>query len=91
MNKIIKLKPSEDFQLYIEFSDGLNGEINFSQMLKSEEYKKLNDLTEFKKVSIDEKTKDIIWECGVTMCKNATRNMLELMQKVKNLKLPLNI
>ncbi|MCB0730650.1 MAG: DUF2442 domain-containing protein [Ignavibacteriae bacterium] len=91
MNKIIKLVPFDDFQLYVEYSDGLNGKINFSKMLKRKEYKSLNNLEEFRKVRIDNKTKDIIWECGVTMCKNATRNMLILMNEVKSLKLPINL
>ena len=50
-----------------------------------------NNLVEFKKVSIDKKTKDITWECGATMCKTATRNMLELKQELKDLKLPIDI
>ncbi len=89
MYKIIKVIPFDNFKLYIEFSDGLNGEINFNKMLKRKEYEQLNDLNEFKKVFVDQKTKDITWQCGVKMCKIATRNMLELKQDIKKLNLPI--
>jgi len=91
MYKIAKIEPFDDFQLYVEYSDGFGGKISFDKMLKHEDYKCINDLVEFKKVSIDKKSKDIIWECGATMCKIATRNMLELKQEIKNLKLPIDI
>ncbi len=89
MNKITKVEPFDDFQLYIEYSDGFGGKISFEKMLKHKDYKCINDLTEFKKVSIDKKSKDIVWECGATMCKNAARGMLELKQEIKNLGLSL--
>lgn len=91
MYKIVKIEPFDDFQLYVEYSDGFGGKINFDKMLKHKDYECINDLVQFKKVSIDKKTKDITWECGATMCKIATRNMLELKQELKNLKLPIDI
>lgn len=85
MYKIVKVEPLDDYQLYVEYSDGFGGNINFEKMLKHKDYECINDLAEFKKVSIDKKTKDIAWECGATMCKIATRGMLELKQEIKNL------
>lgn len=89
MYKIIKVEAYDDFTMYVEYADGLSGIINFDKMLKHKDYKCINDLAEFKKVSIDKKTKDIAWECGATMCKIATRGMLELKQEIKNLGLSL--
>ena len=85
MAKIIEVKPSEDFRLYVKYSDGLDGFINMERMLKHPEYKELNNIEEFMKVGIAEKTKDIKWECGATMCKVATRNMLKLISEMKSL------
>jgi len=91
MYKIVKIEPFDDFQLYVEYSDGFGGKINFDKMLMHKDYKCLNDLSEFKKVSIDLKSRDITWECGASMCKTATRNMLELKQELKNLRLPFDL
>jgi len=89
MYKIIKVIPYEDFQLYVEYSDGFSGKISFTKMLKHKDYKCINDFAEFVKVGIDKKTKDIVWECGATMCKVATRGMLELKQEIKSMGLSL--
>ena len=91
MYKIVKVEPFDDFQLYVEYADGFGGKINVKKMLKHKDYKCINDINEFKKVGIDKKTKDIVWECGATMCKTATRNMLELKEEIKNLGLPINL
>ncbi len=85
MAKIIEVKPSEDFRLYVKYSDGLDGFIDMKKMLKHEEYKSLNDPAEFMKVGIDPKTKDIVWECGATMCKVAAYGMLKLKSEMKAL------
>ncbi len=85
MPKIIEVKPSEDFQLYVKYSDGLDGFINMKKMLKHKDYQKLNNPDEFRKVRIDSATKDIVWDCGATMCKTATYNMLKLLSEMKSL------
>ncbi len=91
MYKIVKVIPFDDFQLYVEYADGFGGKVSFTKMLKHKDYECIRDINEFKKVSIDKKTKDIIWECGATMCKTATRNMLELKKEIENLGLPIKL
>ncbi len=85
MAKIIEVKPSEDFRIYVKYSDGLDGFIDMKKMLKHEDYKALNDPEEFLKVGIDPKTKDIKWECGATMCKTAAYGMLKLKSEMRAL------
>jgi len=91
MYKIVVVRAMDNFQLYVEYADGFNGKINVAKMLKHKDYKCINDENEFKKVGIDKKTKDIIWKCGATMCKTATRNMLELKQEIIKLGLPIKL
>ena len=91
MYKIVVVKALDNFQIYVEYADGFSGVINVAKMLKHKDYKCINDENEFKKVNVDKKTKDIVWQCGATMCKTATRNMLELKQEIKNLGLPIKM
>ena len=85
MPRIIEVKPRENYKLYVKYSDGLEGTINMQKMIKHKEYEALRDPEEFKKVSVDPKTKDIVWECGATMCKVATWNMLKLLSEMRAL------
>ncbi len=85
MAKIVEVRPSDDYKLYVRYSDGLDGHINMKKMLKHKDYECIRDIEEFRKVSIDEKTKDIVWECGATMCKVATRSMLKLLSEMRAL------
>ena len=85
MAKIIEVRPSDNYKLYVKYSDGLDGYLNLQKMLKHKEYECIRDAVEFRKVSIDPETKDIVWECGATMCKVAARNMLKLLSEMKSL------
>jgi hypothetical protein len=85
MARIIEVRPSDDFKLYVKYSDGLDGFINMKKMLKHKDYECIRELEEFKKVSVDPKSKDITWECGATMCKVATRSMLKLLSEMRSL------
>ncbi len=90
MAKIVSVKPLDNYKIFVEFSDGLKGELNLKHLLKRKEYEKLNDLNVFNSVRIDAKTKDIIWDGGMNICKVAVYNMLELKNEMKKLKIDLN-
>lgn len=90
MAKIINVQPTDDFQMIVKYSDGLDGKISLMKMLKHNEYECIKDLVEFKKVKIDSKSGDIVWDCGATICKNALRGMLELQQEMARLGLSLH-
>jgi hypothetical protein len=85
MARIVEVRPSDDFKLYVKYSDGLDGFINMKKMLKHKDYECIRELDEFKKVFVDPKSKDIMWECGATMCKVATRSMLKLLSEMRSL------
>lgn len=91
MNKIVKIRPSESFKLFIEYSDGFSGTIDLTKMLKHKDYECIRDISKFKEVEIDERTNDIIWRCGASMCKNAVREMLELRQSIENMGLSIDL
>ena len=85
MAKIVEVRPSDNFRLYVRYSDGLDGYIKMEKMLKHKDYECIRNEEEFKKVSVDPKTKDIVWKCGATMCKVATYGMLKLIKEAKSL------
>gem|GEM_PF-5609266 len=88
--KITRIEPLENFRLLVEFSDGFSNILNLNKMLKHKDFASITSSEEFKKVFINKKG-DIQWECGAEICKVSTRNLLEMIKDVSNLKLPINV
>ena len=63
MNEIVKIKYKHKYIFYIEFDDGTNDDIDFSEYIeKGPIFKPLKDLDFFKKATIDGGT--ITWPNG---------------------------
>ncbi len=90
MAKPILVKAAGELKLYVKYSDGLEGEINLSRHKDDSDYKMLLEESYFSTVTIDEKTKDICWSNGISLCKNAVYKQLELKRLAKSLKLDLD-
>jgi len=84
LNKLIKVEPKENFNLYVKYSDGVSGEIPCVDMLKKDEYSGIREWDSFKEVRIDSETNDITWQNNVSICKNAVYKIIQLKNMLKN-------
>ena len=70
MEKILKVKALEKFQLYLEFADGVRGEIDLSQRLFGPMFEPLKDPELFSQVSLDEYGA-VCWPNGADLAPDA--------------------
>ena len=69
MAKIISVIPLDNFRIYVKYSDGLEGELSLKHLIKRDGYKMLVNPEVFNSVRINPKSKDIIWNGGISICK----------------------
>jgi hypothetical protein len=62
--KITEAKYVEGYKLYVRFSDGSEGEINFEQELIGEIFEPLKDTSFFRKFSFNHEINTIMWPNG---------------------------
>lgn len=86
----VEVKTIGKLKIFVKYSDGLDGEISLSKHQADPGYKQLLDDNYFKTVKINNKSHDICWDNGITLCKNAVYKQLELKQLAKKLKLNLD-
>lgn len=90
MAKIVEVVPLDNLAIYIKYSDGVKGKLNLSRLIKKKEYEPLKNPAIFNSVRVDPKTKDIVWDGGMSICKVAVYNMLKLREEMKSIKLDLD-
>jgi hypothetical protein len=90
MANLIEVKPLKDFKLYLKYSDGTEGEISTSNLRNKKEFESLNDYEVFSQVFVDEKTNDISWKNGLSICKNAAYRQVELKSLMKSFKIDID-
>jgi hypothetical protein len=62
--RITSAKYIEGYKIYIRFSDGSEGEINFEPELTGEIFEPLRDISFFKNFSLNHEMHTIIWPNG---------------------------
>ena len=70
MHNVIRVNALSNYRLYVEFDDGLAGEINLSDRLFGPVFEPLKDEIEFQKVTTDEYGA-ITWPCGADLAPDA--------------------
>jgi hypothetical protein len=70
MQKVSKVKALEDYRLYVEFEDGLSGEIDLSDRLFGPVFEPLKDPGLFAQVRVDE-FGAICWPNGADLAPDA--------------------
>ncbi|MBN1301571.1 MAG: DUF2442 domain-containing protein [Melioribacteraceae bacterium] len=90
MNKIVNVVATGNNRLFIKYDDGLEGELTFDHLMKRAGYEVLNNEEYFNSVTIDGKSGDLIWDNGISLCKNAAYKQLELKNLAYKLKLDLD-
>ncbi len=74
MEKIIAVKPVENFSIWVKFSDNKDALINLRPFINEGISSKLLDKNYFDKVKIDE-FGGIVWENGYDFCPNFLREI----------------
>ncbi len=62
--RIEDAKYIENYRLYIRFSDGSEGELDFEKELTGEIFEPLKDISIFKKFTVDHDVHTIVWPNG---------------------------
>ncbi len=70
MHKVAKVETSGDYRLYVEFSDGVAGEVDLSERLFGPVFEPLRDRAFFDRVDIDE-FGVICWPNGADLAPDA--------------------
>lgn len=71
MHRMIEVKPLEDYRLWIRFSDGVEGEVDLSDLVGKGVFAAWNDPAEFRKVFIDPETHTVAWPGGIDLAPDA--------------------
>ena len=86
----VSVKALENYKIYLVYSNGEKGEINLAHLQKDPGYRNLFKNDNFKNVFIDEATKEIKWESGESICKNAVYRQIELKNLMNKLHIDIN-
>lgn len=59
--KIIKCKPCDNYNIWIEFDDGLQGKVDLSKLVGKGVFSAWNSLEFFNSVHVDKRTDTVAW------------------------------
>ncbi len=90
MARLVSFKPLDSEIVYLEYSDGLEGEVDLTKTIENNYFDSLKEFDEFKKVYHNKKTNELCWPGGVRLCLNALHEKLSLTLLMKRLKIDLD-
>ena len=68
LKDIVKVKPLKDFHLYLEFEDGVKGEVDIRKLIKFKGvFEQLKDEAIFTKVKVNPEWGTIFWPNGADL------------------------
>ena len=62
--RVIDAKYIKDYTLFLRFSDGSEGEVDFEQELEGEIFEPLRDISYFKDFTVNQELHTIVWTNG---------------------------
>ncbi len=62
--RVIDAKHIKDYTLYLRFSDGSEGEVDFEHELEGEIFEPLRDIFFFKDFRVDQELHTVVWPNG---------------------------
>ena len=68
MKRIVDVEARTDYRVWIRFADGVDGEIDLSDLAGSGVFEIWKDPIEFRKVFVDRETGTIAWPGGIDLC-----------------------
>ncbi len=75
MHRVIGVRPLPAYRLFVEFADGVKGEVDISQRLFGPVFEPLKDETIFAQAAIDE-FGVVCWPCGADLAPDALHENL---------------
>ena len=76
MYKIVEVKPLEGYRVWIKFADGLQGEVDLSDLAGKGVFASWSDPEQFKKVYIDPEAHTLAWPDGIDLAPDALHDDL---------------
>jgi len=68
MHRIVAVRPLAQYRVWVRFSDGVEGEVNLSELVGKGVFALWNDPAQFAKVSIDPQSHTLTWPGGIDIC-----------------------
>lgn len=68
MNKIVEVEPRNDYHLWVRFEDGVEGQVDLSDLVGEGVFERWEDAAEFRKVFVDEVTDTVAWPGNIDLC-----------------------
>lgn len=68
MYKITEVKPLEDYQVWIKFSDGVEGTVDLSDLAEKGVFSVWKDKEVFNSVVVDPESHTLVWKGGLDLC-----------------------
>lgn len=68
MHRIVAVQPLAQYRVWIRFSDGIEGEVDLSDLVGKGVFALWNDPAQFAKVSIDPQSHTLMWPGGIDIC-----------------------
>ena len=68
MHRIVAVQPLAQYRVWVRFSDGVEGEVNLSELVGKGVFALWNDPAQFAKVSIDPQSHTLTWPGGIDIC-----------------------
>lgn len=65
--RIIKAKYLHDYRIWLEFNNGISGEVDLKDELEGAVFGPLKNKENFKKFKVDETLRTIVWENGADL------------------------
>lgn len=62
--RVVEAKHTEDYRVWVRFSDGTQGEIDLEKELWGEIFEPLKDVDEFKRLRADPELHTVVWPNG---------------------------
>jgi len=68
MHRVVAVRPSEGYRLWVRFDDGTEGEVDLSDLVGKGVFAAWQDRAEFLKVFIDPESHTLAWPGGIDIC-----------------------
>jgi len=68
MHKVVSVRAMDGYRVWVEFSDGMAGEVDLSDLVGKGVFRAWADPAEFGKAFIDPETHTIAWPGGIDLC-----------------------
>lgn len=68
VKKIVEAEPRNDYRLWVRFEDGVEGEVDLSDLVGEGVFERWEDSAEFRKVFVDEETDTVAWPGDIEVC-----------------------